>query len=155
MMFPVIAKLAIEGVPIRVACRVLGVSPSGFYDWRTRPPSARAVSDGELTETIQAIHTASRGTYGSPRVHAELRLGMGVRCGRKRVERLMRTAGLCGVHRRKGTRRRGRRLGRRASHAGADAAERGCAAERVSVCVWQPVGVNGRGLVRGLGCRAV
>jgi putative transposase len=106
MTFPVIAELAIEGVPIRVACRVLGVSPSGFYDWRNRPPSARAVADAELTDTIRAIHTASRGTYGSPRVHAELRLGLDMRCGRKRVERLMRNAGICGVHRRKGTRRR-------------------------------------------------
>jgi len=54
--------------------------------------------------TIRAIHTASRETYGSPRVHAELRLGHGMRLGRKRVERLMRTHGIVGVHRR---RRRG------------------------------------------------
>jgi transposase InsO family protein len=102
MMFPVVATLAAEGVPVRVACRVLGVSPSGFYEWRSRPPSARQVADDELLETIRQIHSGSRGTYGSPRVHAELRLGLGIRCGRKRVERLMARAGICGVHRRKG-----------------------------------------------------
>lgn len=102
MMFPVVAELAAEGVPVRVACRVLGVSASGFYEWRSRPPSPRQVADEELLETIRQIHSGSRGTYGSPRVHAELRLGLGIRCGRKRVERLMARAGLCGVHRRKG-----------------------------------------------------
>lgn len=107
MIFPVIAELAVEGMPIRVACRVLGVSPSGFYDWRTRPPSAREVADGELLETIRHIHSGSRGTYGSPSVHAELRLGLGINCGRKRVERLMAAAGICGVHRRKGRSRPG------------------------------------------------
>lgn len=102
MMFPVVAELATEGVPVRVACRVLRVSPSGFYDWRSRPPSQRHLADEQLLVTIRQIHAGSRGTYGSPRVHAELRLGLGVRCGRKRVERLMAGAGLCGVHRRKG-----------------------------------------------------
>lgn len=101
MMFPVVAELAAEGVPVRVACGVLGVSPSGFYEWRTRPPSPRQVADEELLETIRQIHSGSRGTYGSPRVHAELRLGLGIRCGRKRVERLMARAGICGVHRRR------------------------------------------------------
>jgi transposase InsO family protein len=101
MIFPVVAELAAEGVPVRVACRVLGVSPSGFYEWRTRPPSPRQVADEELLETIRQIHSGSRGTYGSPRVHAELRLGLGIRCGRKRVERLMTRAGICGVHRRR------------------------------------------------------
>jgi len=102
MIFPVVAELAAEGVPIRVACRVLGVSSSGFYDWKDRPPSAREVADAELLATIRQIHSGSRGTYGSPRVHAELRLGAGICCGRKRVERLMAGAGICGVHRRKG-----------------------------------------------------
>ena len=102
MIYPVVAELAAEGVPVRVACRVLQVSASGFYEWRTRPPSARQVADEQLLETIRQIHSGSRGTYGSPRVHAELRLGLGVRCGRKRVERLMARAGICGVHRRKG-----------------------------------------------------
>lgn len=102
MIFPVVAELATEGVPVRVACRVLGVSSSGFYEWRNRAPSPRQRADEELLETIREVHAGSRGTYGSPRVHAELRLGLGIRCGRKRVERLMARAGICGVHRRKG-----------------------------------------------------
>jgi putative transposase len=92
--------------PIRFACRTLGVSASGFYAWRHRQshPAARTLADAALTETITQIHTASRGTYGAPRVHAELRLGQGIRVGRKRVARLMRNAHLEGVTRR---RRRG------------------------------------------------
>jgi putative transposase len=62
---------------------------------------SRALADRALRATIEAIHTMSRGTYGVPRVHAELRLGRGIRCGRKRVARLMRLAGLQGVFRRK------------------------------------------------------
>lgn len=78
------------------------MSRSGFYEWRGRAPSARQVADEQLAVTITEVHAASRGTYGAPRVHAELRLGLGVACGRKRVARLMRTAGLAGVcHRRK------------------------------------------------------
>jgi transposase InsO family protein len=83
-------------------CRTLGVSPSGFWAWRRRPPLARARADERLTEQIRQIHAASRGIYGMPRVHAELRFG-GVACGRKRVARLMRAAGLEGVHRRRFT----------------------------------------------------
>lgn len=101
MIYPVITSLAAQGLPVRLICRVLGVSPAGYYDWRQRPASARAAADAALTVTIGEIHTASRGTYGAPRVHAELRLGLGLRCGRKRVERLMRAAGLAGVHRRR------------------------------------------------------
>lgn len=86
--------------PVITMCRVLGVSPSGYWAWAKRPPSARALADRELTTTICQIHTESRGTYGVPRVHAELRFG-GTRCSRKRVARLMRNAGLEGVHRRR------------------------------------------------------
>lgn len=82
-------------------CRVLGVSTSGFYAWRKRGPSSRARQDAELTRRIVRIHQASRGTYGAPRVHAELTLGQGIRCSKKRVARLMRQAGLQGVHRRR------------------------------------------------------
>ncbi len=84
-------------------CRLLDVATSSFYDWRSRrhAPSARAVADAELTDKIRAIHTLSRRSYGSPRVWAELRLGEGLRCSRKRVERLMRLAGLQGLHRRR------------------------------------------------------
>ena len=84
-------------------CRLLSVSSSGYYAWRTRPVSARATEDAELTKRIQAIHERSRGTYGMPRVHAEL-VAEGIRVGRKRVARLMRAAGLTGVSRRKGIR---------------------------------------------------
>ena len=79
----------------------LGVSTSGFYDWqkRQRCPSERWVEGQRLTETIKAIHARSRGTYGSPRVWAELRYGMGIRVGRTRVERLMRLAGITGIYR--------------------------------------------------------
>jgi putative transposase len=81
-------------------CRVLGVSASGYYAWRVRPPSARAREDGQLLECILAIHAGSRGTYGAPRVQAELR-AQGVCVSRKRVARLMRQAGLRGVSRRR------------------------------------------------------
>ena len=77
---------------IRVMARVLGVSASGFYDWRDRRPSDRHRSDGVLLRRIRTIHAVSHGTYGAPRVHAELR-AEGVQVGRKRVARLMCEAG--------------------------------------------------------------
>ncbi len=89
-------------------CRVLGVSSSGYYAWRRRAPCARSCADRALTKRIQAIHERSRGTYGVPRVHAELE-AEGVRVGRKRVARLIRGAGLAGVSRRKGARTTQRR----------------------------------------------
>ena len=87
--------------PIATMCRVLGVSASGYYAWQQRPPSARARADAALLERIRAVHEKSRGTYGVPRVHAELR-AEGTRVSRKHVARLMRRAGLQGVSRRKG-----------------------------------------------------
>ena len=90
--------------PVRRMCRVLDVSPSGYHAWRRRPLSARARQDRQLLELIAAIHLRSRGTYGVPRVHAELRLDHDLHVGRKRVARLMRAAGLEGVHRRRGVR---------------------------------------------------
>lgn len=85
-----------------MTCRVLKVSTSGYYDWLKRPPSARSESDAALLETVREVHYDSRGTYGAPRVHAELRLGLNLRLGRKRVARLMRAEGLQGVcHQRK------------------------------------------------------
>jgi hypothetical protein len=104
MTYPVVDRLDREGFPVETACRLLAVSTSGFYEWRRRPLSARAQADAQLLEHIRAAYQLSRGTYGSPRVHAELKLGLGIACGRKRVERLMRTAGIEGVSRR---RRRG------------------------------------------------
>ena len=86
--------------PIATMCRVLGVSPSGYYAWRQRPLSVRARADVKLSAEIQAIHRESRGTYGVPRVHAEL-AERGIHSGRKRVARLMRAACLQGVSRRK------------------------------------------------------
>ena len=82
-------------------CRLLGVSRSGYYAWRRRPPSARARADRGLSQRIREIHEQSRGTYGTPRIRAELR-DAGVACSRKRVARLLRLAGLQGCHRRKG-----------------------------------------------------
>jgi putative transposase len=82
-------------------CRVLGVSRSGFHAWERRPPSPRALEDERLTERIREIHAANRKVYGSPRIHAELALADGVRVGRKRVERLMRAAGITGMIARK------------------------------------------------------
>ncbi len=87
--------------PVSVACRLLGVSRSGYYEWAANRPSARAQQDAELIERILAIHGANRGVYGSPRIHAELAMAHGVRVGRKRVERLMRQARISGMVRRK------------------------------------------------------
>ena len=82
---------------------MLGVSRSGFYEWRDRPPSARDLEDAYLANTVLDIHTDSRCSYGAPRVHAELRLGMGVRVGRKRIARMLRLVGRRGIaHQHKG-----------------------------------------------------
>jgi len=96
--------------PVAVLCKVLSVSRSGYYGWRDRPPSRRARQDAALTGKICEIHERSRETYGSPRVHAELR-SIGIRCGRKRVARLMRKEGLRGCirGRRRNTTRRDKR----------------------------------------------
>ena len=93
--------MASESLPVQLACRVLGVSESGYYDWRTRPPSARALRHVWLTEQIRGVHQAWFGTYGSRRVHAELRLGPGIVVGHGAVELLMRRAGLVGLPGRK------------------------------------------------------
>ncbi len=89
--------------PIETMAKTLGVSRSGFYAWSGRSPSARSMADGDLAGRIKTIHQASRQIYGAPRVHAEL-ADAGVHVGRKRVERLMKAAGLKGVSRRRGTR---------------------------------------------------
>jgi putative transposase len=88
--------------PVSLLCSVLGVSRAGYYAWKDRPPSPRAMRDAQLSEQIAEIHDESQGAYGWPRIHAELR-HRGVRASRKRVARLMRRAGLSGmVRRRKG-----------------------------------------------------
>ena len=84
-----------------MTCRVLNVSRSGFYEWAGRGPSSRDVADVYLVQAIRTIHADSRQTYGVRRVHAELRLGLGLRCGRQRVERLMRLHHIQGLHRRR------------------------------------------------------
>ena len=89
--------------PITRMADALGVSRSGFYAWTDRASSARAVADQELTQSITSVYAASRQTYGAPRIHAEL-AEQGIRVGRKRVERLMKAAGLKGVSRRKAVR---------------------------------------------------
>jgi putative transposase len=90
---------------ITTMCRLLKLSTSGYYAWLEREPSARATSDAALLGRIRSIHEKSRGTYGKPRVHAELKAELkaeGTRVGCRRVGRLMRQAGLQGVSRRKG-----------------------------------------------------
>jgi putative transposase len=117
------AEKARHSVPL--LCRLLGVSRSGYYAWRRRPPSERARFDAVLSEKIETIHRNSRATYGAPRLHAELR-AIGIRCSRKRVARLMRRAKLRGCL-------RGRRM--RTTHrvalqqAAADLVERNFASE--------------------------
>jgi len=86
--------------PIATMCRVLEVSTSGYYAWRNRRPSKRAQENGVLVGRIKAIHARSRETYGSPRIHAELKAD-GVKVGHNRVARLMREAGIEGVSRRR------------------------------------------------------
>jgi putative transposase len=100
--FALVAELAAEGVPVKQACSSLGVSRSGFYDWQTRTPSARAARQAWLIDRITAVHEASSRVYGAPRVHAELVHGQGVVVSRKTVAVLMRRAGLVGLplHRR-------------------------------------------------------
>jgi putative transposase len=87
--------------PVSTMCRTLKVSKSGYYGWRERPPSERSKADAVLCEQIERIHKQSRGTYGAPRIHSELRT-LGIRCARKRVAKLMGETGLfgCGGRRR-------------------------------------------------------
>ncbi|MGF6214015.1 putative transposase [Comamonas sp. 4034] len=82
-------------------CKHLQVSTSGYYEWRSRSPSARQLANAALCAQITQIHQASDATYGAPRVHAQLG-HMGQRVNLKRVERLMRVMGLQGVSRRRG-----------------------------------------------------
>lgn len=100
-MFRLVQELAADGVPVAVTCRVLEVSTSGYYEWRSRPASGRDLEQAYLIEEIREVHAASYGTYGHRRVHAELTMGRHREISHGRVERLMRTAGLQGVHRRR------------------------------------------------------
>ncbi|MGH3505120.1 MAG: IS3 family transposase [Nocardioidaceae bacterium] len=104
MIYPLVRELADDDIDVAVACRVLNVSSSGYYQWCSRPTSAREQGNEVLLKQIEHVHADSRGTYGWPRVHAELTLGLGLTVNRKRVARLMRAAGIQGLYRR---RRRG------------------------------------------------
>ncbi len=95
--YAAIAIMAADGLPVEVCCRVMDVSVSGYYAWRSRPPSARSLRHAWLTDQIRAAHVASRGTYGAARVHAELTLGRGILVGHNAVEMLMRRAGIKGL----------------------------------------------------------
>jgi putative transposase len=103
MRFAFIARTCTD-LPVSICCRVMKVSTSGFYAWQANPITDKELEDAYLSDTIVDIHRMSRRSYGSPRVHAELRLGEDIRCSKKRVERLMAQAGISGIHRR---RRRG------------------------------------------------
>jgi putative transposase len=81
---------------VRRMCELLAVSRAGYYEWRGRPPSARARENVELQENVIRIHTASRGTYGRPRIHAEL-AATGTNVGEKRVGCIMRNVGIAGM----------------------------------------------------------
>jgi putative transposase len=89
--------IAAEGLPVEVACRVLSVSASGFYEWRGRSPSERSIRHAWLSDQILQVHHESRGTYGIRRVHAELTLGHKILVGKEAVASLMRRAGLQGL----------------------------------------------------------
>lgn len=86
--------------PVAALCRVLGVTRSGYYAWKKRPPSKMARSNARLAAEVAGAHRASRGIYGSPRIHRDLR-ARGIRVSRKRIERLMRETGLKGRQKRR------------------------------------------------------
>ena len=89
--------MAARGLPIQTSCRMLGVSESGFHAWRKRVPCEPSIRHAWLTDLIVQVHADSRGTYGAPRVHAELTLGRGHQVGHCAVEMLMRRAGIQGL----------------------------------------------------------
>jgi putative transposase len=89
--------MAAEGHQVQLCCRLLGVAESGYYEWLKRPPCMRSLRHVSLTELIRQVHIASRGTYGSRRVTAELVLGRGISVGHGQVELLMARAGLAGL----------------------------------------------------------
>lgn len=88
--------------PVATMCRVPGLSRSGFYTWMERPPSAHAQRDAELTGKVRTSHVQSDGTYGAPRIRADLREA-GEHVSQKRIARLMRSVDLVGVGRRRKT----------------------------------------------------
>jgi transposase InsO family protein len=95
-LYPFIEAEEVEQRNVSAACRLLEVSRSAYYSWSAHTPCVRKLSEAELGKRIEEIYTASRRTYGAPRIHAELH-GQGIACGRKRVARIMRRKGLVGV----------------------------------------------------------
>ena len=95
-LYPVIESLTGQGIDVRRACLMLGVSFAGYYAWRERPPSARTLRHAWLAGEIVEVHKASAGTYGSLRVTAELRYGRGITVGHNQVELIMRRLGIRG-----------------------------------------------------------
>ncbi len=81
---------------VRRMCNLLNVSPAGYYEWRGRPLSARAIADTQIRASIERVHADSRRTYGRPRIHAKLS-AEGQHVGAKRVRRLMKAAGIAGI----------------------------------------------------------
>ena len=118
--------------PVATLCRVLGVSPSGYYAWSKRTLSRRAKDDAVLIERLRTIHAASKGTYGAPRIHAELEQE-GSRVSKKRIARLMREAGLAGVSRRRFVKTTVRDSARQAP----DLVDRDFTAERPNIDDWR------------------
>ncbi len=100
MTYTFIAR-ACADLPVAACCRVMRVSTSGFYSRQAEPVRAKDLDDAYLSNTIVDIWTMSRRSHGSPRVHAELKLGQDVHCSRKGAERLMRQAQIAGIHRRR------------------------------------------------------
>jgi putative transposase len=88
--------------PVSLLCKTIGVTRQGYYAWKRRPPSARELADRELAGRIRQIYADTEAIYGAPRIHSELRLGGGIRVGKKRVARLMRQLGIRGADGRRG-----------------------------------------------------
>ena len=103
--YRLVAELQADGVRVGRSCHALRVSRSGFYAWSARAPSPRAIRHAWLTDLIGSIHQAARGTYGAPRVHAELVYGHGITIGHNTVSLLMCRAGLAGLPARSGGKR--------------------------------------------------
>jgi transposase InsO family protein len=106
----VIASLAGQGFDVQTACLMLGVAPSGYYDWKVRPPSERTLRHARRAGEIAQVHKDSGGTYGTLRVTAELRYGRGIHVGKGQVHLLMRRLGIYGLPKRRLP--RGARLGK-------------------------------------------
>jgi putative transposase len=98
--FQLVETMVSERIPVKLCCKVLEVSRSGFYAWLDRPESERKRANGVLIEQIKSIHKSSRGTYGLPRIKADLK-NVGVSCGKARLENLMKKAGISGLIKRR------------------------------------------------------